>query len=68
MTRSGIVTGPLYDRENKWNKALKATIDGYSKTMDEDSFVKIGLKPSIIPAGVAGAVITPMVVGAGKLF
>lgn len=68
MTRSGIPTGPLYDRENKWNKAIKATIDGYSKTMDEDSFVKIGLKPSVIPAGVGQAFITPMVVGAGKLF
>lgn len=68
MTRSGIVTGALYDRENKWNKAIKATIDGYSKTMDEDSFVKIGLKPSVIPAGVGQAFITPMVVGAGKLF
>ena len=68
MTRSGIPTGPLYDRENTWNKAIKATIDGYSKTMDEDSFVKIGLKPSVIPAGVGQAFITPMVVGAGKLF
>ena len=68
MTRSGLVTGPLYDRENKWNKALKATIDGYSKTMDEDSFVKIGLKPSVIPATQVSAFITPMVVGAGKLF
>jgi hypothetical protein len=36
--------------------------------MDEDSFVKIGLKPSVIPAGVGQAFITPMVVGAGKLF
>ena len=68
MTRSGIPTGPLYDRENKWNKAIKATIDGYSKTMDEDSFVKIGLKPSVIPASSVSAFITPMVVGAGKLF
>lgn len=68
MTRSGLNTGPLYDRENKWNKAIQSTMEAYSQTMDEKSFVKIGLKPSVIPAGVGQAFITPMVVGAGKIF
>lgn len=68
MTRSGLQTGPLYDRENKWNTAIKSTMEAYSQTMDEKSFVKIGLKPAVIPAGPGGAIISPMIVGAGKIF
>ena len=68
MTRSGLQTGPLYDRENKWNTAIKSTMEAYSQTMDEKSFVKIGLKPAVIPSGPGGAIISPMIVGAGKIF
>jgi hypothetical protein len=43
-------------------------MEAYSQTMDEKSFVKIGLKPAVIPSGPGGAIISPMIVGAGKIF
>ena len=64
----GINTGPIYGSPNKLLYAIKGMIDGNSEEIDNNSFIKIALKPSIIPAGPGGAVISPLVVGVGKLF
>jgi hypothetical protein len=68
LTAMGVNTGPIFGEENKLNAILKGMIDGHSEEMDQNSFVKIALKPSIIPAGPGGAVISPLVTGVGKMF
>lgn len=67
-TASGIPMTDLYGRSNTFKKSLHNQISGMWETMDSDSFIKIALKPSVIPAGPGGAVITPFVTGTGKLF
>jgi hypothetical protein len=64
----GINTGPIYGSPNKFVQSIKGMIDGNSEEIDTNSFIKIALKPSIIPAGPGGAVISPLVVGVGKMF
>lgn len=64
----GINTGPIYGSPNKLVKTIKGIIDGNSEEIDTNSFIKIALKPSIIPAGPGGAIISPLVVGVGKMF
>ena len=64
----GINTGPIYGSPNKLVRTVKGMIDGNSEEIDANSFIKIALKPSIIPAGPGGAVISPLVVGVGKMF
>ena len=68
MEVAGINTGPIYGSENKTPAFIKSIIDAYSGEMDSNSFVKIALKPAIIPAGPGGAVISPLIEGVGKLF
>ena len=68
LSASGIPMGPLYGRPNDMNNVIKSIIDGHTEVMDNDSFVKISLKPTVIPSGPGGAVITPLVTGVGKIF
>ena len=68
LTASGVQMGPLYGRDNKLNSVVKSILDGHTEEMDTNSFIKIALKPAVIPAGPGGAVITPMIGGVGKLF
>jgi hypothetical protein len=68
MEDAGINTGDIYGSENKLPSYVKSIIDAYSGEMDSNSYVKIALKPSVIPAGPGGAVISPLVTGSGKLF
>jgi len=68
LESSGINMGPLYGTENKFPSIVKGIIEAYSGEMDSNAFVKVGLKPSIIPAGPGGAVISPLVEGVGKIF
>jgi hypothetical protein len=68
LTAMGVNMGPLYGSENKLNSIIKGIIDGHTEEVDANSFIKIALKPSIIPAGPGGAVISPLVTGVGKMF
>ena len=68
LESSGVNMGPIYGSENKFLSVVKGIIESYSGEMDANSFVKIGLKPSIIPAGPGGAVISPLIEGIGKIF
>jgi hypothetical protein len=68
LESSGVNMGPIYGSENKFLSVVKGIIESYSGEMDANSFVKIGLKPSIIPAGPGGAVISPLIEGVGKIF
>ena len=68
LTAMGVNMGPLYGSENKLNSIIKGIIDGHSEEMDANSFIKIALKPAVIPAGPTAAVITPLVTGVGKMF
>lgn len=68
LTNGGIDMEPIYGEENKTHTLLKGLIEGNSEEMDENSYVKIALKQTVIPSGPGGAVITPLVSGAGKIF
>jgi hypothetical protein len=68
LESSGINMGPIYGSENKFPSVVKSIVDAYSNEMDSNSFIRIAMKPSIIPAGPGGAVISPLVEGVGKLF
>jgi hypothetical protein len=68
LTAMGVNMGPLYGSENKLNSIIKGIIDGHSEEMDANSFIKIALKPTVIPAGPTAAVISPLVTGVGKMF
>lgn len=65
---SGINTEDIYGTENKLPSLIKSTIEAYSHEMDTNSYVKIGMSPTVIPSGPGGAVISPLVTGSGKLF
>ena len=68
LEASGINVGPIYGTENKLPSFVKSVIEGYSDEMNSNSYVKIALKQAIIPAGPGGAVLSPLITGAGKLF
>jgi len=68
LEAAGINTGDIYGTENKLPSLMKSMIESYSNEMDANSYVKVGLNPTIIPAGPGGAVISPLITGAGKLF
>ena len=68
LEASGINTGDIYGSENKLPSLVKSMIESYSNEMDTNSYVKVGLNPTVIPAGPGGAVISPLITGAGKLF
>lgn len=65
---SGINMGPIYGTENKLPLLIKSIVDGYSEEMDTNSYVKVALKPTVIPAAPGGAIISPLVEGVGKTF
>jgi len=67
MEDSGINTGDIYGSPNALPSVVKSIIDGHSSEMDANSYVKIALNPTVIPAGPGGAVISPLITGAGKL-
>lgn len=67
MEDSGINTGDIYGSPNALPSVVKSIIDGHSSEMDANSYVKIALNPTVIPSGPGGAVISPLITGAGKL-
>jgi len=68
LVAMGVNMNPIYGEDNKLNTVIKGIIDGLMEEIDTNSYVKIALKPTTIPAGPGGAVITPLVTGVGKLF
>jgi len=68
LSAAGVDMEPIYGVENKTHSLVKSVIDGNSEEIDDNSYVKIALKQTIIPSGPGGAVITPLVSGVGKLF
>ena len=68
LSNNGIDMEPIYGESNKTHTLVKSIIDGNSEEIDANSYVKIALKQTVIPSGPGGAVITPLVGGAGKIF
>jgi len=68
LEASGINTGPIYGTENKLPALIKSIIDGHAEEFDTNSYVKVGLKPGVIPSGPGGAIVSPLVEGVGKIF
>lgn len=68
LQSAGVNMNPLYGTENKLNTIIKCIVDGHTDEMDANSFVKIALKPGIIPSGPGGSVVSPLVEGVGKVF
>lgn len=67
MEAAGVETGPIFGEENKLPAVIKSIIDGNTEEMDKNSFVKIVLKPGILPGPTGGAIITPATFsGVGK--
>lgn len=68
MEAAGINTGPLFGEENKLPSLIKSIIDGNTEEIDTNSFVKVVLKPGILPGPSGGAIITPATFsGVGKM-
>jgi hypothetical protein len=68
LTAMGVNMEPLYGAENDLNSIIKGVIDGYTEEVDANSYIEIALKPSVIPAGPGGAIISPLIKGVGKMF
>jgi len=68
LTAAGIDMEPIYGETNQTHALIKSIIDGNSEEIDTNSYVKISMKSTVIPAGPGGAVISPLVTGVGKLF
>ena len=69
LESSGINTGPIYGTENKLPSLIKSILDGHGQEMDENSYVKVGLHTTTIPAnGTNAYIIEGLVTASGKLF
>lgn len=67
LESNGISLGPIYGEDNDIPSLIKSIIDGNTEEMDTNSFVKIVLKPSVIPGPTGGAIVPPGVItGVGK--
>jgi hypothetical protein len=67
LEAAGIDTGPIYGSTNTLPSVVKGIIDAYSGEVDENSYVKIALKPVVVASGPGGTLLTPLVEGVGKL-
>lgn len=52
MNEMGIETGTLYGESNDLMDAIKSTIDGLTKEIDENSYISVSNKELILPFGV----------------
>lgn len=68
MESAGINMGPIYGTDNKLPSMVKSILDAHSEEMDTNSYVRVGLKETIIIANGTNAYITPLVEAVGKLF
>jgi hypothetical protein len=62
LEAAGINTGPIYGTENKLPSLVKGIIDAYSSEEDDNSYIMGAIKPSIIPSGPGGALLTGNIV------
>lgn len=69
LESAGVSLEPIYGEDNDILPLIKSIIDGNTEEMDTNSFIKVVLKPSIIPGPTGGAIIPPGVITAvGKFF
>lgn len=69
LSSLGFDMGPIFGEENKLPLLIKSIIDGNQEELDTNSFIKITLKPGILPGPTGGSVIPPgLISGTGKLF
>jgi hypothetical protein len=69
LNNAGVPMGDLYGRPNKMITVIKGIIDGHMKEMDENSYIKVGIKFGQLPMTPAGvAIISPQNTAVGKLF
>jgi hypothetical protein len=67
LEASGISMEPIFGEGNDLPTLIKSIIDGNTEEMDTNSFVKIVLKPSVLPGPTGGAVVPPgIITGVGK--
>jgi hypothetical protein len=60
----GISMEPIFGEGNDLPTLIKSIIDGNTEEMDTNSFVKVVLKPSVLPGPTGGAVVPPGVITA----
>jgi hypothetical protein len=68
ISSNGTPMGALYGRENKFSQSLYHAFTAHDDVMSTDSFIKIAMKPAVIPATQVAAYLTPLNAGVGKLF
>lgn len=69
LESAGISMGPIFGEGNDLPTLVKSIIDGHTEEMDANSFVKISVKPGILPGPSGGAIIPPGIInGTGKIF
>jgi hypothetical protein len=64
LQASGISLDPIFGEGNDLPLLVKSIIDGNTEEMDTNSFVKVVLKPSVLPGPTGGAVVPPGVISA----
>jgi hypothetical protein len=71
LDAAGISLEPIYGEDNDILSLVKSIVDGNTEEMDTNSFIKVVLKPSVIPVppGGGGAIVPPGTISAvGKWF
>lgn len=69
LESAGITMSPIFGEGNDLPTLVKSIIDGHTEEMDANSFVKISVKPGILPGPTGGAIIPPgLINGTGKIF
>lgn len=69
LEAAGISLEPIYGEDNDILSLVKSIVDGNTEEMDTNSFIKVVLKPSIIPGPTGGAIVPPGAITAvGKWF
>lgn len=70
LEASGVKTGPIFGESSNLTSLVKSIIDGNTEEMDQNAFVKVVLKPGVIPGPGGGAIIPPggILSAVGKMF
>lgn len=67
LEAAGISMEPIFGEGNDLPILIKSIIDGNTEEMDTNSFVKVVLKPSVLPGPTGGAVVPPgLITAVGK--
>lgn len=69
LEAAGISLEPIYGEDNDILSLVKSIVDGNTEEMDTNSFIKVVLKPSVLPGPTGGAFVPPGSISAvGKWF